>query len=480
MPRSSSSSFHLRVDHLTFSRGPATKPLFQDVSFTLAGDRAGLVGPNGSGKSTLLLLLAAELGPDEGRVLRAPGLSVVYVPQEVGSAEVGPGSPGERRRSALLRALEAEPDVLLLDEPGNHLDADARREILGLLQRFSGTLVVASHDRELLDRVTSRTLRISPGRATVESLPLPYGEARAQWELSRAHRDELRAAQVQKARSAARLLAAARDNHASAEKSRRTSQRMKGPRDHDSRGMGAKVVAGWGEATAGRAVAVAKASLERELAKVPAYVADEPPVGRLFQAFGRAKGSRLFAFVRDRVTREGASEPWLRDVRLTIERETRVRIAGANGAGKSTLLRALVEHARSLSKDLRYVDLAQEPSVASVEDILEEIRGLSPERRGKTLSILAALGTRPEALVRGSRPSPGEAKKLVLARGLGRGAHVLFLDEPEGHLDLPSLERLEDALEAYPGAIVLVTHDEPLAARLTRETWTVRDRTVFV
>lgn len=478
MPRSS--SFHLRVDRLTSSRGPATKPLFEDVSFTLAGERAGLVGPNGSGKSTLLLLLAARLRPDEGRVLRAPGLSVVYVPQEVGVAEAGPGSPGERRRTALLRALDAEPDVLLLDEPGNHLDASARRELMGLLQRFSGTLVIASHDRELLDRVTSRTLRISPGRATVESLPLPYGEARAQWELEQLHRDDLREAQVQKARSAARLLAAARDNHASAEKSRRTSLRMKGPRDHDSRGMGAKVVAGWGEATAGRAVAVAKASLARELAKVPDYVEDEPPVGRLFQAFERAKGSRLFAFVRDEVAREGSSEPWLRDVRVTVERETRVRIAGANGAGKTTLLRALVTHARSLSKDLPHVDLTQEPDVATVTGILEELRSLPPERKGRLFSILAALGTCPDVLVRSLRPSPGEAKKLVLARGLERGAHVLFLDEPEGHLDLPSLERLEDALEAYPGAIVLVTHDERLAARLTRETWTVKERSVFV
>jgi ATPase subunit of ABC transporter with duplicated ATPase domains len=85
--------------------------------------------------------------------------------------------------------------------------------------------------------------------------------------------------------------------------------------------------------------------------------------------------------------------------------------------------------------------------------------------------VVAALGVDPDELLMSARPSPGEARKLAIAMGLGTGAWVLVLDEPTNHLDLPAVERIESALEAYPGALILVTHDETFGSRTTETTW---------
>jgi ATPase subunit of ABC transporter with duplicated ATPase domains len=476
----------------------ASLPLLDDVSLTLDRGLYGLVGANGAGKTTLLSLLAGSLRPVAGDIVVRPrGALVVACPQRVDTLEPDVEalsersdalaaelrgrlsldaaeldrwwtlSPGERKRWQIAAAIAREPDVLLLDEPTNHLDAEARDKLVGALRRYvaSGGLgVLVSHDRVVLDALTHATLRIFAG--TVTLYPGSYSKAKPLWESERAQEERAHTAARERVKRAEADLDRARRTQAAAAHQKSAGVRMKNRHDSDARGILGTNRAAWADDRAGRVVGTIRGDLERAREAVPRVERDRTVGGQIFAAYERAPNAVLFHLERPTICARAGEHVVLRDVRLTIARDDRVRVEGANGAGKTTLLQALIA---SHGRQDKLLSLPQELAAEAIDAVLTRLLRAPSDLRGRVLSLFAALGSDPERLVRGERHelSPGEARKLVLAEALGRQAWALVLDEPTNHLDLPSIERLEAALQTYPGCVVLITHDDTFAAKVT-------------
>lgn len=494
----------LELQHATVAWSAQT-PIFQDVTLTLTPGFYGLVGANGAGKTTLLRVLSGELAPHEGRRrLRPETASLIVCPQEVETrsddvlafaaatdalaatlrgrlaldeAELDRWatlSPGERKRWQIGAALAQEPEILLLDEPTNHLDAEALDRLRSALRRFRGIGVVVSHDRRLLDELPQTILRVHDGR--VDAYPGNYSAARAVWEDERAGVEAAHAKARAEVRVLERRLDDARRKEEATSQSRKTRTRMKSVRDHDARGMLQKGRAIAAQARAGRDVGVVRGDLDRAKSNVPFVTRDRTLGGKIFATYTKAPRPIVFHFEAPEL--RAGDTVVLRRVAIDVARDDRVRIAGPNGAGKTTLLEAILRQ----HEGARVLHVPQEIPASVTAARLAETFALEPEVRGRVLSVFAALGSDPERLTVGRRDarslSPGEARKLALAFGLGTHVWAFVLDEPTNHLDLPSIERLEEALTAFPGAIVLVTHDDTFASTVTNRTIRIEDQTL--
>lgn len=489
------------------SKSYDSRVVLKDVAFGLgASERVGLVGPNGEGKSTLLRLLAGVEAPDDGRRIVSGGARVGYFSQEVSltpgltvrqavraglgdrdalsarltevhaamanpgadmdallemqshlearlaqmgghavdhrvddmmarlglqdpEADCGTLSGGEARRVALAALLLSEPDVLLLDEPTNHLDVVAIQWLETYLLQTRVPLVMVTHDRYFLDRIVRRIVEID--RGSLYSTDGGYQEYLAAQAIRLAAESNTEATRLSVIR-------------------RETAWIKRG----------------------------AHGRTTKEKARVARYkelTSQDPLEARAELAFEIPPGPRLGGKVirAEHVSKRFGDRQVLHDVSLEVQAGMRLGIVGANGTGKTTLLKILTGQ---LEPDRGTVEIGATVRVASIDQsrsVMDEDRSVVEEvakdhdeivrvagreqRVAPFLDQFLFPGQRKHTLIR--QLSGGERNRVLLAKLLLQCGNVIALDEPTNDLDLPTLRALEEALCAFEGAALIVSHD---------------------
>ncbi len=451
------------------------KPLLEGASLYLSrGDKVGVVGLNGMGKSTLLKIIAGVEQYDSGSITKIPHLVIHYLPQQpdmqagntvlqqvfLGASEelrqmkeyeaksiltklgisdfqqdVSTLSGGQKKRVAIASALATPCDLLILDEPTNHLDHHMVAWLEQTLQKFRGALLMITHDRYFLDRVSNKILEVNNGQIyQYESNYSGYLESKAQ-------REEMALSSERKRQSLLRkeLQWIQRGVKARGTKSRSRVERFEALRDKE---------------------------------------APELPQQLEISSVGTRLGKKTIEV--NHISKSYGDKVLIQDFSYIVPRNGRIGIIGENGCGKSTLLQLL---SGNLSPDTGTVEIGD---TVKIGYYTQECKNMDEHQRvidyikdgaewietinGK-LSAAQMLET---FLFRGdmqwnyiNKLSGGERRRLYLLRVLKEAPKVLLLDEPTNDLDIETLQILEDYLETFSGAVIVVSHDRYFLDKVT-------------
>lgn len=454
----------INIEHISKIFGG--KVIFDDVSCGISeGEKIGVIGINGTGKTTLLRVLAGLEQPDEGQVITQNGIRIAYLQQNPAFPEektvlsyVTDGmwemdwtlqseaksmlnqlgildheqplaelSGGQRRKAALVRTLVQDFDVLLLDEPTNHLDNEMLTWLEDYLNRYKGTVIMVTHDRYFLDRVSNRILELDHGKLySYEANYSKFLELKVQ-------REEMALATERKRQSVLRMELewAKRGCRARSTKQRARLERLEALK-------------------AGKAPA-SDAALEIE--------ATAARMGR--------KTVELH-----HISKRYGEKVLIDDFDYIVLKNQRLGIIGPNGCGKSTLIKiiaGLIEPdsgSVEIGETIRLGYFAQEvPDMNTEQRVIDYIKDVAeylPTKDGKISAsqMLERFLFTPEMQYAPvSKLSGGEKKRLYLLKVIFTGANVYLFDELSNDIDIQTLTILEDFLNSFPGIVITVSHD---------------------
>ncbi len=454
----------LNIEHVSKIFGE--KKIFDDVSYGIhEGDKIGIIGINGTGKTTLLKIIAGIEETDEGEVIKQNGLRITYLPQnpefpegaavldyvvdgklqmdwnteseaktvlnKLGildhEAKIDTLSGGQKKRVALARTLINPADVLILDEPTNHIDNEMALWLEDYLNKFKGVIIMVTHDRYFLDRVTNKILEISHGKL------YGYTANYSQFLELKAQREEMEMASERKRQSILRMEIewAKRGCRARTTKQKARLERL--------------------EALKNGSAPVRDASVEIE-------------------SIGTRMGKKTIEL--HNISKSYGDKVLVNDFEYIVLRNQRLGIIGPNGCGKSTLMKLIVG---AIEPDTGYIEIgdtiqigyfAQEaeemnPNQRAI-DYIKDVADYVPTKDGK----ITASQLLERFLFDGNlqytpigKLSGGEKRRLYLCKVLMESPNVLILDEPTNDLDIPTLTILEDYLDSFQGIVITVSHD---------------------
>ena len=454
----------LNIEHVSKIFGE--KRIFDDVSYGIhEGDKIGIIGINGTGKTTLLKIIAGIEEPDEGQIIKQNGLRITYLPQnpefpegatvlsyvidgkfqqewnteseaktvlnKLGIADhdarIDTLSGGQKKRVALARTLINPADVLILDEPTNHIDNEMALWLEDYLNKFKGVIIMVTHDRYFLDRVTNKILEISHGKL------YGYTANYSQFLELKAQREEMELATERKRQSVLRMEI-----------------------EWAKRGCRARTTK-------------QKARLER-LEALKNGTAPVKDVTVELESIGTRMGKKTIEL--HHVCKSYDDKTIIKDFDYIVLKNQRLGIIGPNGCGKSTLMKLITGVIEPDSGEIEIGDtiqigyFAQEAEEMNTNqraiDYIKDVADYVPTKDGR----ITASQMMERFLFDGnlqytpiSKLSGGEKRRLYLCKVLMESPNVLILDEPTNDLDIPTLTILEDYLDSFNGIIITVSHD---------------------
>lgn len=437
------------------------KTCFEDFNIQIGyGQHIAIIGRNGSGKSTLLKILLSLTEPTDGNIIVPADVIFGYVPQIV--EEFNSLSGGQRFNAALTKALSLTPNLLLLDEPTNHLDKNNRKALMRMLRQYPGTLIMVSHDVELLRNCTDTLWHIDNGKITVFTgkyddyiREVVSNRATIEQELSRLDKQKKDMHQV--------LMKEQKRAAKSKAKGEKSIHQKKWPT------IVSAAKAGRAEETSGRkksAIDHKKQDLTERLSnlRLPEIINTK------FSLSSADIGERTLVNITEGSVCYQGHSPIIGNINLSIRSNERIAIAGDNGSGKSTLIKAILDeqaviksgdwHVPSI-KIIGYLD-QQYNTISPENTVLETIANLTPSwthneirrhlndflfRKNEEVNITAGL------------ISGGEKARLSLAQIAAKTPRLLILDEITNNLDLETRNHIIQILKNYPGAMIVISHD---------------------